>query len=215
MAISNFGDLKLAIANWLERDDLTNRIPEFVSLAEDRIAQDTRLRLRAMETSSDLTVSSQTVALPTGFVEARRLYLDGTPRRRLEYLTPENFWIRHLSTESGVPKFFTIEGENLVFGPSPDTSQTGKLLYFQRFTALSADVDSNWILANARGLLLYGSLVESAPFLEDDTRILTWAAMYDDTAEKVQMANKRDRYSGAPLMVRSDVQIDPGTSRNT
>ena len=212
MAISDFGELKSAIANWLERSDLTDRIPEFVSLAEDRIAQDTRLRIRAMETATDLTISSQTTALPTGFIEARRLYIDGTPRRRVEFLTPENFWIRHLANQAGTPKFFTIEGDDLVVGPAPDSSKTGKLLYFKRFDALSADTDTNWLLSNARGVLLYGALVESAPFLGDDPRILTWASLYDDIAEKVDRANRRDRYSGAPLMSRSDVQTDPGTT---
>ena len=173
------------------------------------------MRLRAMETSTDLTVSAQEVALPTGFLEARRLYLEGTPLRRVEFLTPENFWVRNLATQAGVPKYFTIEGENFVFGPSPDTTYTGKLLYWQRFTALVADIDTNWILSNARGLLLYGALLESAPFLEDDVRALTWATLYDDTVDRVREADKRDRHSGAPLMSRSDVQIDIGRSASS
>lgn len=215
MAITNYGELKTAVANWLERDDLAARIPEFISLAEDRIAQDTRLRIRPMETSTDLTVNAQEVALPTGFLEARRLYLQGTPLKRVEYLTPENFWIRNLANQTGLPKWFTIEGENIVFGPAPDDSYTGKLLYWQRFTALANDADTNWVLTNARGLLLYGALVESAPFLEEDTRTLTWATMYDDEVEKVQLADRRDRHSGAPLVSRSDVQIDVGRSASS
>ena len=215
MAISNYGELKTAVANWLERDDLTDRIPEFIELAEDRIAQDPRLRIRPMETSTDLTVNAQEVALPTGFLEARRVYLQGTPLRRLEFLSPENFWIRNLANQAGVPKWFTIEGENIVFGPSPETTYTGKLLYWQRFTALANDTDTNWILSNARGLLLYGALLESAPFLEDDVRALTWSTLFDDTVAKVREADKRDRHSGAPLMSRSDVQIDVGRSASS
>lgn len=212
MAITNFGELKTAVASWLERDDLTNRIPEFIALAEDRIRQNKKLRLRAMETSSDLTISSQTTALPTRFVEARRLYLDGSPKRRVEFLTPENFWIRHLANQTGLPKFFTVEGDDLVVGPAPDQSYTGKMLYWQSFAPLSSDSDTNWILSNARGLLLYGALIEAAPFLEDDARTLTWATLFDDLVDKVHEANKRDRHSGAPIMTRSDVQVDPGTT---
>jgi len=208
MAITNYGELKTAVANWLDRDDLTDRIPEFISMAEDTIAQDKRVRIRAMETSADLTISAQTVALPTGFIGARRLYLEGTPLKRVEFLAPENFWIRNLATQTAQPQWFTIEGENLVFGPSPDTTYTGKLLYLQRFTTLSGDTDTNWLLTNARGLLLFGALLEAAPFLEDDSRLMTWAVRYDDLAEKVHEANKRDRYTGAPLVSRSDVQID-------
>jgi hypothetical protein len=54
MAIGQFSELKTAIANYLSRTDLTSRIPEFVSLAEDRIGLD--LRVRAMEASVDLVI---------------------------------------------------------------------------------------------------------------------------------------------------------------
>ena len=36
MAISTFAELKTAAANWLDRSDLTDRIPEFIALAEAR-----------------------------------------------------------------------------------------------------------------------------------------------------------------------------------
>ena len=213
MAITNFGELKSAVANWLERDDLTDRIPEFIAMAEDTIAQDKRLRIRPMETTTDLTISSRTTALPSGFIGARRLYLDGTPLKRVEFLPPEQFWIRNLATQTGLPKYFTIEGENLTVGPAPDSTYTGKLLYYQRFTALSGDTDTNWLLTNARGVMLFASLLESAPYLGDDQRTLLWSARYDDLVEKVHEANKRDRYTGAPLVARSDVQIDTRQQR--
>ena len=48
MAIGTYDELKTAVANWLDRDDLTDRIPEFISLAEARFNR--VLRLRSMET---------------------------------------------------------------------------------------------------------------------------------------------------------------------
>jgi len=50
MAISTFAELKTAAANWLDRSDLTDRIPEFIALAEARFNR--ILRIRAMETVS-------------------------------------------------------------------------------------------------------------------------------------------------------------------
>jgi len=53
MSISNYGELKTAVANWLGgRSDQTSRIPEWIKLAEDRIAQD--LRVRGMEAGADI-----------------------------------------------------------------------------------------------------------------------------------------------------------------
>ena len=41
MAISTYGELKTAIENWLGgRTDQTSRVPEWISQAEDRIAQE-------------------------------------------------------------------------------------------------------------------------------------------------------------------------------
>lgn len=62
MAISQYSELKTAVANWLGRSDLTSRIPEFIGLAEDRVYQ--RLRLRAMETQAELK-SSANVSVDT------------------------------------------------------------------------------------------------------------------------------------------------------
>lgn len=44
MAITSYSELSTAVANWLERDDLTSRIPEFISLAEARHRREIRLR---------------------------------------------------------------------------------------------------------------------------------------------------------------------------
>ena len=35
MAITTYSELKTSIANWLNRDDLTTQIPDFISLAEE------------------------------------------------------------------------------------------------------------------------------------------------------------------------------------
>jgi hypothetical protein len=196
--ITTYGELKTAIANWLDDDNLTSRIPEFISLCEDRIAQNIRIRL--METSADLTINAQEVSLPTGYLGHRRLYLSGNPVRMLNYETPDNFWQSYMSTDTAKPVAFTVEGDNFVFGPAPDTTYTGKILYYKRLTAFSDDADTNTLLTTARGLYLYGSLIEAATYLEDDVSILKWSALFDDLIDKVMTNDKRDRASGVIRM---------------
>ena len=56
MAINTYSTLQTAVANWLDRNDLTDRVPEFISLAEATFNR--VLRLRAMETTvADATPS--------------------------------------------------------------------------------------------------------------------------------------------------------------
>ena len=205
MAISTYAELQTAVGNYLERDDLSSRTTEFIKLAEDRVAM--TLRIRAMETSADLSISSRTTTLPTRYVEMRRVYIDDDPRRRIQFISSIEFWLRNMSSQTGAPQFYTIEGEDFVVGPAPDQTYTGKMLYYQRFATLSGGSDTNWILTNASGLLLYGAMLEAVLYLEDDARILTWAGVWEDLVERVEKMDKRDRHSGDALVARSDVPI--------
>lgn len=202
MSITTYAELKTAVANWLDRSDLTSRIPEFISLAEDRIAQ--RLRTRAQETTTDLTISSEDTALPSDFLEARRLYLSTSPKSELRYITPWHMMDIWPSSTTGKPKFFTVEGTNLRVAPQPDQTYTGKLLYYARLTAFSSSTDTNWVMTNARGLYLYGALLEAEPYLGNDPRIRVWGAAFEDLLARVNSAEKEARFTGGPLLMRSD-----------
>jgi hypothetical protein len=206
MAITKCSELKTALANWTTRDDLTSRIPEFIALAEDRIYQDTRIRVRAMETTSaSFTVDSRTETLPTGFLGIRSVYLNTTPKAVLQLMTPHRFWESYGGSTTGQPEAFTVEGENIVFGPAPSGSYTATINYYKRLTALSADDDTNWFLTNARGLYLYGALIELNTFIGDDAEVFKYATLFDDLADKVEKADRMDRFSGAPLVARTGV----------
>lgn len=202
MTVTTYGTLKSEIASYLARDDLTAHIPGFIALCEDRIAHD--LRIPAMETTEDLTISSQFVAKPTGYLEGRRIYLATNPVTKVEFMSTNNFWAKYVSSLTGMPKVFTAEGSNLVFGPAPDATYTGKILFYKRLTALADDADTNWVLTNARGLYLYGSLLEAQPFIRNDPRMATWAAMWDNILDRVTKAGEREQYSGGVLTVQND-----------
>ena len=44
MAFTTYTTLKTSIANYLGRTDLTDQIPDFITLAENRLRRDLRLR---------------------------------------------------------------------------------------------------------------------------------------------------------------------------
>ena len=63
MAISTYSELQTAAANWLDRSDLSDRIPEFIALAEARFNR--ILRIRDMETvSTAISTAAGTGYLP-------------------------------------------------------------------------------------------------------------------------------------------------------
>ena len=141
------------------------------------------------------------VPLPSRFLQVKRVWLDVAPRKILKFQEPSTFWSLRGSTKVGEPDMYTIEGEYIVFGPQPDGAHSARVVYYRRFAALSANSDTNWLLVNARGLYLYPCLLESAPFIGNDARLLTWAALRDQLLEDVHLADSRDRHGGyAPEM---------------
>ena len=207
MAITTYATLRTAVRQWLKREataDISDsQINEFIEMAEDRIARS--VRIREMETTADLslTADTQTVALPTRFLATRRIYLDGSPTIPLTFLPPPAFFAKFLSSDTAQPKAFTYEADNIVFGPTPDTTYTGKHLYYEKLTPFSADGDSNSLLTNHRGIYLYATLLEAVVYMDDDSRSLTWASLFDDLVEQIHKMDVRDRFPSGHATVAS------------
>ena len=79
--ITSFSTLKVAIADWLDRDDLGSEIDTFIALMEAKLYRE--LRIQAMETAFNETISSGAVSLPSGYLEVKHLYLDTDAAVRL------------------------------------------------------------------------------------------------------------------------------------
>lgn len=202
MAISTYSELQTAVANWLHRSDLTERIKEFITLGEARINRD--LRIRAMETLLQDTVTSGTrlIAVPADFIDARTLTLTANPLINLNYITPEQMDTRIPGSTAGQPKFFTIIGSNIKLGPAPSVTYTYDLVYYAKFPALSVGAPTNWLTANAPDLLLYAALLEAEPFIINDPRLATWGQMYDRAKDAIGVVDQRSRFGGSSLQVR-------------
>jgi len=201
MAITTYTELKTAVANWLDRDDLTDRIPEFISLCEARFNRD--LRIRAMETKQTAsTVAGQrNYALPTDYIQMRNFQINSDPIRVLEYLTPEMYDRMWAGSTSGTPYYYTVVADELQLGPAPDSAVTMEMLFYKKFTPLSVSVATNWVIANAPDVYLYGSLIEAEAFLVNDQRLQVWSAGYGNAIDALSRADARDRHSGSALRI--------------
>ena len=202
MAISTYSELQTAVANWLDRDDLTNRIPEFITLCEARFNRS--LRIRAMETldiSVDTVAGTSTVALPTGYVQMRDISLITSPITQLQYVTPEIMNRLNAGSRSGKPETYTIIANNILFGPTPDAVYDISMLYYKTFDALTDVAPTNWVITNAPDVYLYGALLEAEPFLMNDQRVQLWATALTQSINTLQEQDNKDRHSGSALRV--------------
>ena len=207
MAISNYTELKTAVANWLDRDDLTDRIPEFIALAEARFNR--VLRLRSMETKETAsTVAGQrNLALPANYIQMRNFQVNTSPLTTLSYVTPEIYDRVWGGSTSGTPKFYTILANEVSFGPIPATVMEVEMLFYKRFDNLDSATTSgypdsvNWLITNAPDIYLYGSMLEAEPFIMNDERIAIWAQGFEKAVVDLQEQDNKDRHSGSALRV--------------
>jgi len=141
--------------------------------------------------------------LPSRYRGARRMFLDGDPRRRLNYHPPQDFWQQSAVNDSGSPRIFTVEGDSLIFAPDSGSSKFVRLLYYRRPVALSGSAVSRLFTENP-DLYLYASLQAAAPFDRDDGRAILFAAALAQIKTDMEREDRDDRFSGAPLEARSD-----------
>ena len=202
MSIGTFAELKTAAANWLDRSDLTDRIPEFIALAEARFNR--ILRIRDMETVStaiSTTAGTREYSLPTGFVQMKEFHLTTDPITPLSYITPEMMSRMWAGSTTGKPMVFTIIADNVRLGPSPDVVYTTSMLYYKTFTALSTDNTTSDMLTNHPDVYLYGTLLEAEPFIMNDDRVQLWATAFKQAIDDIQNQDNKDRHSGSVMRV--------------
>jgi hypothetical protein len=199
MALTNYSGLKTTVANYLGRSDLNGQIPDFISLAEIRLNRSLRIR-QMLKTATAVTTSSDpTVGLPSDFLEMRDLFVAGSPRSSVNYLSPSAFSRNARADEVGKPVFYTLRANELEFAPKPDTAYTLQMLYYAKPTPLSDTNTSNVFLANCSDALLYGALLEAEPYLMNDARIQVWSNFYGNAVAALSVADDGGEYSGVPL----------------
>ena len=201
MAISNYTELKTAVANWLDRDDLTDRIPEFIALAEARFNRVLRLRSMEAKYTANTVAGQRNLALPTSYIQMRNFQVNTSPLTTLSYVTPEIYDRLWGGSTQGTPKFYTILADEVSLGPIPASVQEVEMLFYKKFENLSGSVATNWLIINAPDIYLYGSMLEAEPFIMNDERVQLWATALERGVSDLQEQDNKDRHSGSALRV--------------
>ena len=200
MALDTFAGLKATIADYLNRDDLTAIIPSFITIAEAKFNR--KLRTRQMIKRANGQIDSAFFAYPSDWLQAKEFQLNTNPIVRLQFVTEaygdELKANRYVSI--GQPAYYTITGTQLEFIPTPDSTYSAELTYYAKIPALSDSNTSNWLLAYAPDLYLYGALLEAAPYLKDDERLAVWSQMYINSLGDIEVADQRASVSSTPLV---------------
>ncbi|TFH81806.1 phage adaptor protein [Pseudomonas kribbensis] len=200
MSITNYSELQASVASWLNRNDLSSNIPDFITLAEAQLSTDLKTRSMEAKVTLSTVAGTKTVALPTDMLEMRRIQVVGTYNQPLSYRSPDELSIDYAANGSGQPVVFTVVGGNVELAPIPDAVYSLELTYQQRIPALSDASQTNWLLTTWPNAYLYAALLAATPFIMNDERLPVWASLYEKAKESI---NGVDWYSGSTMKVRS------------
>jgi hypothetical protein len=203
MALTTYNELKSSVADWLNRTDLTAVVPDFISLAEAQIER--TLRTRQMIVRATASIDTEYSAVPADFLETKSIKLNTSPVTALAFESIDSLDQLKATAyiAAGKPQYFGIVGGQIRVLPVPDSTYTAELTYYAKLTKLSSTVATNWLLAQAPDVYLYGALMQAAPYLKDDARITVWSSIYMKGLEDLQVADDRSATSGGAIMARA------------
>jgi len=201
VSLDTFDNLKVEILDWSHRDDIDLKLETFIEMAEVEMFSNPQavLKIKGQETSDDtLTTTARVIPLPTDFQSMRsiRLVLNNNGSET-QYRAPEQL-IRVDTT--GLPRFFTVIGNNIEFDRVPDFAYTIELRYFATPTPLSSTNATNTVLDNHPNIYLFGCLWAVFEFAVDEIQAQKY---YSRFISAILGANKRDkegRFGTAPAM---------------
>jgi hypothetical protein len=189
MALTTYSELVTACENHLHRGDMTDRVPEFISIGEARIGRE--VKAKQMEQRVSTTPTDVYVALPSDYISMRGVRFKGATIGWLDFMTPDQFFNTTASSSSSTINKYTIFGDELVFPVTP--SSDVELWYYKRMAALSSAV--NTLFTDNPDLYLYAALAAAAPFQLSSQRLMMFEGLYQQVKESVNLADKQGRFA--------------------
>lgn len=205
---STYQGLCNTVADVLNRADLTSAIPNFVSLATNRIERDMSRAKHPLGIQRAIaTVQNNYVPLPIDYLSVYQL-MDQDTQVSLSYVSPDQsqevlaqgwpgqpytYAAGYQTSNPAGPIYYTIVGNQLRIFPPPGVSAPVylDLWYYARLGSLSSTNATNWALTRYPDLYLYGTLLHSAPYLKADERIPVWEGAYQTILHDIEIEADR------------------------
>lgn len=191
--LTTYSGLLDAVAKYLNRRDLNDQIPAFITQHEAKMNRE--LRVRDMQTRTDITYDGSGFAnVPADFLSPdsmENVTGIGTYGADFKFVSEDEARkIRRGTCQPPQPTWYTIYGSEFeVFGGAAD--QLLRLRYYTSIPNLSFDTSSNWLLVKAPDLYIVGACLEAAIYLKNDDRLATWNAIRTKIMDDMRVESER------------------------
>lgn len=204
MAINTFATLKTAVADFLNREDLTSAIDNFIVLSESQMNRDIRHWKMEKRSSGQQSAGDEYSQMPSDWMETIRFHVTDNGTSPLDLISRKAMEDKRAGAEdaTGTPRYYTHADSQFQLYPTPSADTNTELLYYSKLDALSDSNTDNWLLLEAPDVYLYGALLHSAPYLGEDERIAVWAQMYGAAVSQLNQSSENAMYSGSGLTLK-------------
>jgi hypothetical protein len=219
MTISTYASLRDAVAgnigqSWTHRGNMMTVFDTFLQLTEEEVykggmksngVDSEALRVREMETRAvaTLSTSSRFLALPSGFLESRRVELEYTDASSNKVVYPLQFVVPSALFERGVaarPSRFTITSQ-YEFDCTPDVAYVVELQYYGEQTPISASNTTNDILTAYPSIYLYGCLKHANRWMGQEQKAEYYNDVFLSSIERANAKTKWAKIGPSPQMI--------------
>ncbi len=209
-AIVSYSTLITNIGENLHRTDIASPAAEWITDAETVMnygdGDDIEgLRTGAQETITTLTCTNgtQTVALPSDYLEIRKLYITiGGIRVEMVQRPTLPMGMDELSNIGNIPRTFIITGSNLYLFPIPNSAYVLTIDYYAKIGPLSASPYTNWLLTMAPDAYRSGAIAYGGAWLGPSFNVTPW---YTRFKKALDMLNSQDMSRFDKTTLRTEV----------
>lgn len=205
MALDTYAGLQSEVVSWAKRTgdtEFEDKAPTFIKLAEDmfNIGYDgvKPLRTREMETTASVSVVNGVGSLPADYLEY--LWVKGADGVELEISAESGAEAQYWQQTAGKPRTAVIAGSQIKTYPA--STETVTLRYYAKIPALSDTNTTNWLLTKAAAVYLYGSLLHSSIWMEDDEAASRYGQSCEQAMTGLRNANFLSKYARATSKAR-------------
>lgn len=198
--ITTYADLKSNLISFLyNRTELSEFLPTFIDLCESELNRILHVReqLQTVQLTPDVNGN---ITLPADYQMFRSATALTNPRIRLDHVVSGTLNEEYPSRQAGLPKVFAINDDSTAT-VLPLNQAPVELEYYSAIPSLSESNQTNWLLAKAPNVYLYGSLRHAAIFIGDEERLPLFNSVFSDSVTALKREDRSGTY-GARTIAR-------------
>ena len=193
---TTFNTLQIDIRRYIERgfssqtdNEVYEQIPRLINLAERIIAKELKVEGQKASMNWSMAPSQSVYSKPDRWRLTASMFVGldnagtGTGNIRTSLFPRAYEYCRAYwpdATQVGVPLYYSdYDDQHWLIAPTPSLAFAAEVTVYQLVPLLDNATQENWLTMYAPQVLLFGTLLQCAPFLKNDERIGTWQGMYD------------------------------------